>query len=158
MKGAASDVGPTVPGRDPGSLIGRDGDVAHITAFVDQAAVSGGALLLSGEAGVGKTALLNAAVAHAEHAGCRVLRAAGAEFEGEVSFAGLSQLLVPLLGEGQGQGLTAAYRKALAVALGMREGSSPDQLLLSNAALTLLVQASQTKGSTGPAGRRCTTS
>ncbi len=56
-----------------------------------------------------------------------------------VSFAGLNQLLGPLLGEARG--LSAAYRRALAVALGVREGSSPDQLMLSNAALALLVQA-----------------
>ena len=122
-----------------GSLIGRDDDLQYITAFVDQAAVSGGAVLLSGEAGVGKTVLLEAAAAHAQAAGSRVLRAAGAEFEGTVSFAGLNQLLRPLLG--QARGLSAAYRRALAVALGVREGSSPDQLMLSNAALALLVQA-----------------
>ena len=123
----------------PGSLIGRDDDLEYITAFVGQAAVSGGALLLSGEAGVGKTALLEAAVAHAETAVCRVLRAAGAEFEGAVSFAGLNQLLRPLLG--QARGLSVAFRRALAVALGVREGSPPDQLMLSNAALALLAEA-----------------
>ena len=83
-------------GDAPGALTGRDDDLEYITAFVDQAAVSGGALLLSGEAGVGKTVLLDAAAAHAEIAGSRVLRAAGAEFEGAVSFAGLNQLLGPL--------------------------------------------------------------
>ena len=126
-------------GHAPGSLFGRDDDLGYITAFVDQAAVSGGALLLSGEAGVGKTVLLNAAAAHAEAAGIRVLRAAGAEFEREVSFAGLNQLLHPLLD--QASGLSAAFRRALDVALGVREGSSPDRLLLSNAVLALLVQA-----------------
>jgi hypothetical protein len=123
----------------PASLIGRHDDLDYITAFVDQAAVSGGALLLSGEAGLGKSVLLDAAAAHAETAGSRVLRAAGTEFEGAVSFAGLNQLLGPLLG--RARGLSVAYRRALAVALGVREGSSPDQLLLSNAALALLVQA-----------------
>ena len=49
----------------PGSLIERDDDLEYITAFVDQAAGSGGALLLSGKAGVGKTVLLDAAAAHA---------------------------------------------------------------------------------------------
>jgi hypothetical protein len=137
-------------GKTPGSLIGRDDDLEYVTAFVDQAAASGGALLLSGEAGVGKTVLLDAAVAYAEAAGSRVLRAAGAEFEGAVSFAGLNQLLRPLLG--QARGLSAAYRRALAVALGVREGSSPDQLMLSNAALALLVQATEAKGSTGSTG------
>ena len=107
-------------GPSPGSLIGRDDDLGYITAFVDQAAESGGALLLSGAAGVGKTVLLDAAVAHAEATGSRVLRAADAEFEMAVSFAGLNQLLGPLLG--QAQGLSVAYRQALDVALGVREG------------------------------------
>jgi hypothetical protein len=70
--------------------------------------------------------LLDAAAAHAEAAGRRVLRAAGAEFESAVGFAGLNQLLHPLLG--QARGLSVAYRRALAVALGVREGTSPDQL------------------------------
>lgn len=83
--------------------------------------------------------LLNAAAAHAEAAGIRVLRAAGAEFEREVSFAGLNQLLHRLLD--QASGLSAAFRRALDVALGVQEGSSPDRLLLSNAVLALLVQA-----------------
>ena len=126
----------------PGSLIGRDNDLENITAFVDQAAGSGGALLLSGEAGVGKTVLLDAVAAHPKTAGSRVLRAAGAEFEGAVSFAGLNQLVGPLLG--QARGLSATYRRALAVALGVREGSSPDRLMLSNAVLALLVQATGT--------------
>jgi DNA-binding CsgD family transcriptional regulator len=129
-------------GQSPGALIGRSDDLGYVTAFVDQAAVHGGALLLSGEAGVGKTVLLDAAAAHATAAGGRVLRAAGAEFEREVSFAGLNQLLRPLLD--QARELSAPYRRALDVALGVREGSSPDRLLLSNAALALLAQATET--------------
>jgi hypothetical protein len=134
--------GGTPAGQAPGSLIGRADDLGYITAFVDQATVHGGALMLSGEAGVGKTVLLDAAAAHATAAGGRVLRAAGAEFESEVSFAGLNQLLRPLLD--QVRELSASYRRALDVALGVREGSSPDRLLLSNAALALLAQATQT--------------
>jgi DNA-binding CsgD family transcriptional regulator len=130
-----------VTGSAPGSLIGRDDDLEYITGFADRAAPSGAALLLSGEAGVGKTVLLDAAAAHGEAAGSRVLRAAGAEFEGAVSFAGLNQLLGPLLD--QARGLSAAYRRALEVALGVRAGSSPDQLMLANAALELLTQTAQ---------------
>jgi DNA-binding CsgD family transcriptional regulator len=132
-------VGNGALGQAAGPLVGRDSDLEFITAFVDQAAGSGGALLLSGEAGVGKTVLLDAAAAYAGQAGRRVLRAAGTEFEGTVSFAGLNQLLLPLLG--QARGLRAGYRKALEVALGVRAGTPPDQLMLANAALALLVQA-----------------
>jgi MoxR-like ATPase len=74
--GAPTDDAPGPP------LVGRDDDLEQITAFADEAAVSGGALLLSGEAGVGKTVLLDAAAAHAGAAGTQVLRAAGTEFEG----------------------------------------------------------------------------
>jgi hypothetical protein len=127
----------------PRSLIGRDDHLEGITAFVGQAAVSGGALLLSGDAGVGKTVLLDAAAAHAEAAGSRVLRAAGAKFEGAVSFAGLNQVLHPLLGGVRG--LSVAYCRALSVALGVRAGSPPDQLMVSNAVLALLVRATATR-------------
>jgi DNA-binding CsgD family transcriptional regulator len=130
-----------LPGEAAGSLFGRAGNLRFITAFVDQAAVSGGALLLSGEPGVGKTVLLDAAAEHARATGSRVLRAAGAEFESAVSFAGLHQLLRPLLS--RAPELSAAYRRTLAVALGTREGSPPDQLMLSNATLALLVQAAE---------------
>jgi hypothetical protein len=78
-------------------LIGRDPDVELVCGFVDDAAVRGGALLVSGNAGVGKTALLDAAALHAEAAGTRVVRAVGAEFEAELGFAGLSVVLHPLL-------------------------------------------------------------
>jgi predicted ATPase len=106
--------------KTPGSLVGRDDDLEHVTAFVDQAAVSGGALLLSGEAGIGKTVLLDAAAAHAEAAGSRVLRAAGAEFEGAVSFAGLNQLLLPLLD--QARGLSAGVERGLSQDVGRCAG------------------------------------
>ena len=65
-------------GRDsPVQLIGRDLDVTFVRGFVDDAAVQGGALLVSGDAGVGKTALLDVAALHAEAAGTRVIRAVG---------------------------------------------------------------------------------
>src|SRR5579863_6972189 len=76
-------------------LVGRDKELAVMRGFVDEIADSGGALLLSGEPGVGKTALLDAAAAMAAASGVRVLRAAGAEFE-DVSFSGLNQVVLPL--------------------------------------------------------------
>jgi MoxR-like ATPase len=87
--------------RRPGvteALVGRGRELELIRSFLDGAAVGGGALLLWGEPGVGKTALLDAAAEAASAAGFRVLRAAGAEFEAEVGFSSLSQLLLPVLG------------------------------------------------------------
>ncbi len=123
-----------------GLLVGRDHDAEFIGTFVDRAAVGGAALLVEGEAGVGKTALLGVAAAHARAAGIRVLPGVGAEFEADVSFAGLHQLLQPLLGSLSE--LDAAHSMALTVALGLGDGSLPGQLLLANAALALIRNAS----------------
>lgn len=123
-----------------GPVFGREDDVRLLRAFVDRASIEGGAMLLSGEAGVGKTVLLDVAEAHASAIGARVLRAAGAEFEADVSFAGLNQLLRPLFGELDQ--LSALHSQAMRVALGLGDGPPSNQLVLSNAALALLVQAS----------------
>ncbi|MEV0486204.1 AAA family ATPase [Streptomyces sp. NPDC050508] len=120
-------------------LVGRDHDLGLVRGFVDGAMVSGGALLLSGDAGLGKTVLLDAAAERAHGAGMRVVRAAGVEFESTITFAGLHQVLQPLL-PGLDR-LTDPYRTALSVALGLDKGAPSDQLLVSNAALTLLVRA-----------------
>ncbi len=127
----------------PGQLIGRDLDVEFVCGFVDEAAVRGGALLVSGDAGVGKTALLDVAALHAEAAGTRVVRAVGAEFEAEVSFSGLNHVLHPLL-----DGLSVLpplHRQALSVALGLDAGAPADRLVVSNAVLGLLRDAAATR-------------
>ncbi|MFF1338293.1 ATP-binding protein [Streptomyces sp. NPDC058290] len=120
-------------------LIGRDDDLELIRGFVDEARTCGGALLLSGDAGVGKTELLDAAAAHAHAANTRVARAAGVEFESSVGFAGLHQILHPLL-DGLEE-LAAAYRSTLSVALGLQHGAPPHQLMVSNAVSALLGHA-----------------
>ena len=126
-------------GGAPAQLIGRDPDVEFVRGFVDHAAVRGGALLVSGDAGVGKTALLDVAALHAEAAGTRVVRAVGAEFEAELGFWGLNLVLHPLLG-GLPR-LPPLYRQALSVALGLDAGSPSDRLVVSNAVLALLRDA-----------------
>ena len=126
-------------GDPPVQLIGRDLDVEFVRGFVDDAAVRGGALLVSGDAGVGKTALLDVAALHAEAAGTRVVRAVGAEFEAELGFAGLSLVLHPLL-DGLPM-LPPLHRQALGVALGLGAGPPSDRLVVSNAVLGLLRDA-----------------
>src|ERR1039458_9471899 len=103
--------------------------------------LAGEALLLFGEPGAGKTALLDAAADLATEAGSWVLRAAGAEFEADLAFSGLHQALLPLFDEFEQ--LSAAHRDALNVALGFGEGPPPDRLLVSAATLTVLRQAAR---------------
>jgi DNA-binding CsgD family transcriptional regulator len=119
----------------PVVLAGRDRDMSVIREFVGELPAQGGTLLLSGEPGAGKSALLNAAGEIAATAGIRVLRAAGAEWEDE-SFSALNQLLLPLRGELSR--LDGLHRDALNVALGFSDGLARDQLVISTAVLALL--------------------
>jgi DNA-binding CsgD family transcriptional regulator len=132
-----------VVGGAPVQLIGRDLDVEFVCGFVEDAAVRGGALLVSGDAGVGKTALLDVAAVHAEAAGTRVIRAVGAEFEAELGFSGLNLVLHPLL-DGLAM-LPPLHRQALSVALGLDAGPPSDRLVVSNAVLALLRHAAVTR-------------
>jgi DNA-binding CsgD family transcriptional regulator len=95
--------------------------------------------LLWGAPACANPVLVAAAADAAAAAGTRVLRAAGIQFEAGMSFAGLNQVLLPLLG-GLAQ-LPAVHRDALNVALGFGEGAPPSRLLVSTAALGLLRQA-----------------
>jgi DNA-binding CsgD family transcriptional regulator len=114
-------------------LIGRNREIADLTGFLERAFVGGGALLVTGDPGIGKTALIEAVAAGA---GATVLRASGAQFEAEISFAALNQLLLPLHGALNSQ--TASDRLALGVALGLEQGPPPDRFVVSTAMLSLL--------------------
>ncbi len=94
------------------------------------------ALVLRGEAGVGKTALLDYAVDTASD--LRVVRAAGVESERELAFAGLHQLCGPMLGHLEG--LPEPQRDALRTAFALRAGPAPDRFLVSLAVLSLLAE------------------
>ncbi len=130
-------------------LVGRDRDIAALFAFVDEAAAHGASLVVSGEPGVGKTALIEAAASYAVSAGLRLLRVTGAQFEAQVSFSGLHQLLFPLLGDyldQLGELPGNALRSALGLrgALGPQAGAAaPDWMMPSQAALELLTLAAR---------------
>ncbi|MER6176741.1 LuxR family transcriptional regulator [Streptosporangium sp. NPDC001681] len=124
-------------------LFGRDGDLRVLRSLVERARHDGGALLLFGELGVGKTVLLDAASAYAEAAGTHVLRASGTQFEAAHSFSTLHQALYPLVGDLDA--LNPVHRRALGVALGLRGGSPPGLLVIANAALALLSHAAVTR-------------
>ena len=95
------------------------------------------AIVLRGESGVGKTALLDDLLARA--AGCRVVHASGVESEMELAFAGLHQLCAPLLS--RLDRLPAPQRDALGTAFGLHPGDPPDRFLVGLAVLTLLSEA-----------------
>jgi predicted ATPase len=99
----------------------------------------GRAVVLRGEAGAGKTALLEYAVAAA--ADMRVIRAAGVESEMELAFASLHLLCVPLLD--RLLALPNPQRDAIEVAFGLREGAAPDRFMVGLAVLTLLSQVAE---------------
>src|SRR5580693_2449205 len=93
-----------------------------------------GVLVLHGEPGVGKTALLDWAVGSAS--GLRVARVAGVEWEMELAFAALQQLCAPMLDKLAG--LPDPQRAALGVAFGLTAGAAPDRFLVGLAVLSLL--------------------
>ncbi|WP_406636619.1 AAA family ATPase [Amycolatopsis sp. WGS_07] len=116
------------------SLVGRHAEVDRLLALIRAAERGeGGALVLRGEPGIGKSALLD----HVEQAaeGFQRIRASGSEFEGELPFAALHQLCVPVLAH-----LDTLYRDALLVAFGLADGA-PDPFRVSLAALDLLTTA-----------------
>src|SRR5882724_8387311 len=103
-------------------------------------AVRGGesrVLVVRGEPGVGKSALLEYLVGRAS--GCRVARAAGVQSEMELAFAGLQQLCAPMLD--RLERLPAPQRDALRTAFGLTGGAAPDRFLVGLAVLGLLSEA-----------------
>ena len=97
------------------------------------------ALVVSGEAGVGKTALLEYLSQQAS--GCRLARAAGVQSEMELPFAGLHQLCAPMLDNLPH--LPRPQREALRTAFGISAGSAPDRFLVGLAVLSLLSDAAE---------------
>lgn len=119
-------------------MIGRDGELAQLERALNEAAERGGAMLVTGPAGIGKTSLLDAVANQARSRGFRVLSVTGLESEAELPYAGLHQLLQPALSSTSK--LAAPQRNALMTALGMRSGAPPDVFLVGLATLNLLDQ------------------
>jgi DNA-binding CsgD family transcriptional regulator len=117
-------------------LIGRNDELRLIAAFLDRQSGERGALVLRGEPGSGKTALLDSAADAALATGVAVLRAEGVEFETVLSFSGLNQLLMPV--QESLTSLPPVAQTALSVALGFLDGPAADHHTVSAATLALL--------------------
>lgn len=125
---------------EPTGLRGRERHCAALEQLVEAVrSGEGRALVLRGEPGVGKSALLGHLAQVAT--GFRPLRAVGVESEMVLPFAGLHQLCAPLL-DGLDR-LPAPQRAALATAFGLSDGPAPDRFLVSLAALSLLGEAAE---------------
>jgi DNA-binding CsgD family transcriptional regulator len=121
------------------SLRGRNRELTALASLIGEIAEHGGSTVVLGEPGVGKSALLQAAARHGRATGLQVLETTGIESEAQLPFAGLHQLLRPILGiatqlpEGQGRALSSAF--------GADDGAQPERFMIALAALNLLADA-----------------
>jgi DNA-binding CsgD family transcriptional regulator len=121
-------------------LLDRLPERAALSQLLDTArAGRSGVLVVCGEPGIGKTALLEYAIGSA--AGLRVAQVAGVESEMELAFAALQQLCAPMLDKLES--LPDPQRDALGVAFGLKAGAAPDRFLVGLAALSLLSEAAE---------------
>jgi DNA-binding CsgD family transcriptional regulator len=131
-----------LPPRHRAPLVGRDAALARVRGLVDPVPQSSQVLLVIGEAGMGKTVLLADAAERARSSGTRVLSVTGRESESRLAFAGLHQLLRPVLSSVAG--LPGRQAQALLGAFGLTaDPGAPDPLLTSVAVLTLLSDLSE---------------
>jgi tetratricopeptide (TPR) repeat protein len=122
-------------------LLGREAELATLRRAISTARNDGTVLLMVGDPGIGKSALL-ASVRHAGlDGGFNVLTAVGAEAETHLPFGALHQILTPLID--RSDALPRRQREALWTALGQFDGPAPDLFLIAEAALNLLTNASQ---------------
>jgi DNA-binding CsgD family transcriptional regulator len=120
-------------------LIGRDDEVARVDALLDRVRDRGGALLIRGEPGIGKSALLGRARGRASSLGARTLATVGVESESELAFAGLHQLLRPI--GNRIERLPDPQRQALDAAFGVSDSVEADPFRVALAAYRLVSDA-----------------
>jgi DNA-binding CsgD family transcriptional regulator/tetratricopeptide (TPR) repeat protein len=131
-----------LPAQPHAPIIGREAGLARLRGLVDPVPRSSQVLLVTGEAGMGKTALIAEAADRARLTGMRVLSVTGRESESKLAFAGLHQLLRPVLS--RAVGLPGRQARALLGALGLdADPGLPDPLLTGVAVLTLLSDLSE---------------
>lgn len=117
-------------------VVGREAESARLGSMIDAIADHGSAIVIDGDAGVGKTTLVDEAVAHAQSRRIRVLRTAGSPAESGEQYAALQLLLHPL--RAGIDSLPAPQRDALRIAFRLAAGEPPTPLMAGLAALTLV--------------------
>lgn len=131
----------------PGSttdLVGRDAELAMLFAALGDADdASGSAHLLLGDAGIGKTALLDAVTTAAHDGDALVLTCRGMRMRSTVGFAGLHELLLPVLD--LLPALPHRQRAAIEIAFGIADGAAADRLVTSIGTLSLIEEAASTR-------------
>ena len=120
-------------------LLGREAELETLLELVDRMSERGGALVIRGEPGIGKTALLDTLWDRAS--ACVTAHAAGVESEMEFAFAGLHQLCAPFLD--RLERLAGPQRDALGTAFGLQAGDVPDRFLIGMAVLSLLADVAE---------------
>ncbi|MDL5156017.1 helix-turn-helix transcriptional regulator [Actinomycetospora termitidis] len=139
------------PSPHPGDLPGRSDELAVLTELVTDVgagpagarAAAGSVLVVVGDVGVGKTALLDTTARLAERSGVRVLRADGCSGESDIPWAALSQLLAPLLDEGPDDATTDVERQVLAAVHDPDTAASVRPSAFSFGVLRLLVRVAR---------------
>ena len=117
-------------------IVGREHELEVLNAAIDAAGSAGSAIAVCGEPGIGKSVLLQAAARRGQERGHLVLRATGVEAESQLPFAGLHELIRPVLGAADA--LAPPQRRALLSAFGIGEEGSPEPFLICLAALNVL--------------------
>lgn len=131
-----------LPSQQPGRVIGREAELAGLHGLLSPVPQASRVLLVTGEAGMGKTVLLADAAERARSAGMQVLSVTGRESESKLAFAGLHQLLRTVLSAAAR--LPSRQAQALLAALGLAaDPVAPDPLLTGVAVLTLLSDLSE---------------
>jgi DNA-binding CsgD family transcriptional regulator len=122
----------------PGMLVDRRSECRALDQLLgDLQHGASRSLVIRGEAGIGKSALLDYLAERAS--GCRVVRVTGVQSDAELAFAGVHQLCAPLLA--LLDRIPAPQRNALGTAFGVQTGPAPDRFLVSLAVLSLVSEA-----------------
>ena len=126
-----------MPAAGDEALVGRAVELGVLDDFVGSAFRSGGVHLVTGDAGAGKSALLRAAVTAAgQRHGARVLHASGVEFEADLGYAALQQLVLPVVDAPSGD--LGTELRVVRAAFGMEQEPAPEPVALTAAVVGLL--------------------